>query len=56
MTILQMKKTKNIISDKVEKSGKDISECAKKSKESELFDADNYFQLEYVDGEPLFRS
>ena len=37
-----------------QKNYNEKSEYSKKSKESEVFNAEDYFQLEYVDGEPLF--
>ena len=45
---------KNVINDTVEKDNNDKSEVTEKSKESELIAVEDYFQLEFVDGEPLF--
>ena len=50
---LEWKEKKN--NDKTSnKNDNEKSEYSKKCKESEVFNEEDYFQLEYIDGEPLF--
>ena len=50
---LELKEKKNDEKNS-NKNYNEKSKYSKKSKESEVFNADDYFQLEYVNGEPLF--
>ena len=47
-------KEKNMGNDKVTKGDNEKSKYDENNKESEVVDVKDYFQLEFVDGEPLF--